>query len=622
MSVVDEVKERIDLTDYVSRHVHLEKSGRYFKGLCPFHTEKTPSFFVFPDDQRWHCFGCNRGGDIFNFVMELDGLDFRTALEELARQAGVALRPQTPQEIQAQSEAERLRALVAAAAEYYHTLLMTSPQAEQARDYLKSRGFNRKTVETFQLGYSMDAWDALRTHLLGQGFSVEEQVKAGMLVERDDGRTYDRFRDRVMIPIHDRRGRPIAFGGRVLKPEDQPKYMNSPQTPLFDKSRVLFGYHQASRGIRESDAAVIVEGYMDVMIPHQAGFTNIVAPMGTALSEAHLKQLQRLTKRFILALDPDSAGIHGTLQGLETARKTLDRDWDAVFDPRGLVGYEGRLKADIRVITLPRGLDPDELVLEDPDRWKALVASSEPVVRFYFHHMLQQGDPNEPKMKSRIVDAMLPLLSDIRDSIEREAYVQEIAQELELDARVLLDRLRAMERAEAVRSQAAVRDARITGSQSRPPTDMEAHVLTVLMQHPEVRTRVDALLEEAELEPIREKDFSNQYRLIWSSWVEMREHPELELEDFLPSDILEVVQGWLTQGLPEMSLAQWERDVMRTILRMRERNLRQILNETRVLLQYVRPDEEEEDGGQYRMTVIKLTNHMWRIQQALAQRPV
>jgi DNA primase len=235
--------------------------------------------------------------------------------------------------------------------------------------------------------------------------------------------------------------------------------------------------------------------------------------------------------------------------------------------------------------------------------------------------MLQQGDPNEPKMKSRIVDAMLPLLSDIKDGIEREAYVQEIAQELELDARVLLDRLRAMERAEAVRSQAAVREARSTGGESRSPRDMEAHVLTVLMQHPEVRARVDALLGEAELEPIREEDFSNQYRLIWSSWVEMLEHPELELEDFLPSDILEVVQGWLAQGLPEMSLAQWERDVMRTILRMRERNLRQILNETRVLLQYVRP-EDEDNGGQYRLTVSKLTNHMWRIQQALAQRPV
>ena len=237
-----------------------------------------------------------------------------------------------------------------------------------------------------------------------------------MSVERDQGGTYDRFRNRVMIPIRDRRGRVIAFGARALADDQQPKYLNSPQSPVFDKGSVLFGYDTASRAIRQADAAIIVEGYMDVMIPHQAGFKNIVAPMGTALSEAHLKQLQRLTDRYILALDPDAAGIHGTLQGLDTARQTLDRDWDAVFDARGLIGYEGRLKADIRVITMPDGLDPDELVLGDPERWERLIDSSQPVVRFYFQHMLSQGDIGEPKFKARVVDEMLPLLKDVPDA--------------------------------------------------------------------------------------------------------------------------------------------------------------------------------------------------------------
>ena len=241
MNVVDEVKERLELADVVGKQVHLEKSGRYLKGLCPFHTEKTPSFYVFPENQRWHCFGCGRGGDIYNFVMEASGFDFRTALEELARQANVPLREQSPQEIKAESEAERLRALLEEAIGYYHTLLMTAPQAEPARAYLRKRGFKRKTLEDFRVGYSLDAWDAGRTYLLGKGYSVEEQIRAGMLVERDGGGTYDRFRDRLMIPIHDRRGRPIAFGARVLQADQQPKYMNSPQTPLFDKSQVLFG---------------------------------------------------------------------------------------------------------------------------------------------------------------------------------------------------------------------------------------------------------------------------------------------------------------------------------------------------------------------------------------------
>jgi DNA primase len=620
MNVVDEVKERLDLPDFVSRHVHLQKSGRYFKGLCPFHTEKTPSFFVFPETQRWHCFGCGSGGDIFNFVMQLEGIDFRTALEDLARQAGVQLRERTPQEIKAEDEAERLRALLAEAVAYYHALLMSGPQAGPARAYLRDRGFKRETVETFQLGYSLDAWDAVRTHLLGKGYSVEEQITAGMLVERDEGGTYDRFRDRLMIPICDRRGRPIAFGGRVLQPDQQPKYMNSPQTPLFDKSSVLFGYHLASRAIRAADAAVIVEGYMDVMIPHQAGYQNVVAPMGTALSENHLKQLQRLTSRYILALDPDTAGIHGTLQGLDTARKTLDRNWDAVFDARGLVGYEGRLNADIRVLTLPDGLDPDELILQDPGRWEQLVEASQPVVRFYFQHMLSQGDPNEPKRKSQIVDEMLPLLKDISDSIEREAYTQEIAVQLGIDPRTLLDRLRAIDRTEAIRSQAKALGP--TQTQTRTPSTLETHVLTILMHYPEIRSGADALLSQMELEPIREQDFTSQYRLIWTSWQMMQEHPELELEDFLPSDMLELVNNWIRQPLPDMSPSQWERDIMRTMVRIRERGLREELSQNQAMLRSAQMAQDLEAIHSINNRIVAISNALRKIQWALAQRPV
>ena len=619
MNTVDEVKERLDIAEVVAKQVRLEKSGRYFKGLCPFHTEKTPSFYVFPDSQRWHCFGCGKGGDIFNFVMEASGFDFRTALEELARQANVPLREQSPQEIKAESEAERLRALLEEVISYFQTLLMTSPQAAHARAYLRERGFIRSTLDTFRLGYSLDEWDATRTYLLGKDYTVEEQIKAGMLVERDGGGTYDRFRDRLMIPIYDRRGRPIAFGARVLQADQQPKYLNSPQTPLFDKGQVLYGYHLASQGIRDADAAVIVEGYMDVMIPHQAGYRNVVAPMGTALSEAHLKQLQRLTHRYILALDPDSAGVHGTLQGLQTARQTLDRDQDAIFDARGLIGYEGRLKADIRIITLPDGLDPDELILQNPQRWEALIAAAQPVVRFFFQHMLAQGDPKEPKMKSRIVDAMLPLLNDIRDSIEREAYAQEIAMQLGLDPRSLMDRLHAMDRAEAVRVQAAVRDMRPT---QHTPSDLEAYVLMILMHYPDLRKRADEGLAELQMRSINEEDFPARYRLIWSSWAEVSEHPELELDDFLPSDMLELTHEWTSHALPEMLPSQWERDVLRTVLRMREKNLREKLRESHQDLGMAKQENDAEAVKGIKQRIKGMSEHLIQIQRALAQRPI
>ncbi len=617
MGAVEEIKDRLDVTEFIGRHVQLEKSGRYFKGLCPFHTEKTPSFFVFPENQRWHCFGCGQGGDVFNFVMALNGLDFRTALEELARQAGVELQPRTPEQAEAESEAERLRAAHEAAADYYHTLLLTAPQAAVARDYLKRRGFTRETIDTFRVGYSLDSWDALRSYLLGKGFSVEEQVTAGMLVQKDNGGTYDRFRDRVMIPICDRRGRVIAFGGRVLSADAQPKYMNSPQTPIFNKSAILFGYHLASKAIRDTDVAVIVEGYMDVMIPYQAGYRNVVAPMGTALTEAHLKQLQRLTRRFLLALDPDAAGVHATLRGLEVARDTLDREWEAVFDPRGLVGYEDRLKADIRVMTLPDGVDPDELILEDPQKWEKLISESQPVVRFYFQQLLEQENPHEPKGKARIVDAILPLLNDIADGIEREAYAREVALRLGLDERTLLDRLRVRERAEAVRRQAAVR------SSGEPPlsADMEAHVLGILMRQPELLAHVDGRLAELGLERVNAQDFSGTYRLIWSAWLEMGEHPELEMQDLLSPDLLEMVIAWVTAPLPEMSRDQWGRDVLRTILRMRERQLRDVKQQLDGLISEAQA-EGDRKGIRYATTIQDLSQQLWLVHQALSERSI
>lgn len=620
MGVVDEVKERLDITEYIGRHIQLQKSGRYFKGLCPFHTEKTPSFFVFPDRQSWHCFGCNKGGDLFTFVMDFEGLDFRSALEELARRAGVELKPLTPEQVEAESEAERLRGLLDAATEYYHTLLLTAPQAAHAREYLKRRGFTRETLDTFRLGYSLESWDALRTFLGGKGYSVTEQVQAGMLVQKEESPggdlrgTYDRFRDRIMIPICDRRGQVIAFGGRVLNPDAQPKYMNSPQTLLFDKSKVLFGYHLASQSIRNADAVVIVEGYMDVMIPYQAGYQNVVAPMGTALTEAHLKQLQRLTQRFILALDPDAAGVHGTLQGLETARATLEREWAPVFDPRGLVGYEGRLKADIRVAVLPEGVDPDELILENPQRWEALLANSQPIVRFYFQQLLKQENPNEPKGKAHIVDAMLPLLGDIANGVEREAYVQEMALRLGLDARALLDRLRARERAQAVRQQAAI----AAPERATRSADMQAHALGILLRYPDLLAQVDAHLQTENLEQVNDEDFSSTYRLVWSAWLEMGEQPDLELVDLLPPDLVELVHQWIALALPEMSPEQLQRDVTRTILRLRERRLREMLMETQNLVAEAQI-EGDLKGTPYVETLLDLSDALRHIQLALAR---
>ncbi|MDF1513393.1 MAG: DNA primase, partial [Anaerolineae bacterium] len=613
----DDIKDKLDITDYIRRRVQLQKAGRNFKGLCPFHTEKTPSFFVFPDNHRWHCFGCGKGGDIFTFAMEIEGIDFHTALEDLANQAGVILRPLSPAQQEQASEADRLRALIQDAASYYHTLLLTAPQADHARTYLHNRSVTAEGIEIFQLGYSMNSWDALRTHLFGKGYSIDELVKSGMLVQREDQRTYDRFRDRVMIPICDRRGKPIAFGGRVLSADAQPKYMNSPQTVLFDKGQILFGYHLASQAIREQDAAIIVEGYMDVIVPYQAGYRNVVAPMGTALTEAHLKQLQRLTQRFILAMDADSAGIHGTIQGLETARNTLDREQDPVFDARGLIGYEGRLKADIRVATIPDGLDPDELVIKDPEAWENVISSSQPIVRYYFQQLMQQGDPSEPKTKARIVDAMLPLLSDISDSVEREAYIQEFAQQLALNARSLADRLHAKERAQAVQKRSTIQDI----SRSRDSSDPQAHILTLIIRNPQIIFSVNERLTQAAMEAISAKDFDGVYQLIWVTWMEIQSQPQLAFDDLLPQDVVQLIQTWQEVTLPDIPHSQLEHHVTLTLLSLRKERIQNLIDQTRSL-RIEAQEAGDLKGTSYAETIMHLSIELNRVQQALAKRSV
>ena len=318
MSVTDEIKDRLDIVDVISGYVPLKKAGRNYKGLCPFHNEKTPSFIVFPDTQGWHCFGaCGIGGDIFTFVMKRENLDFGEALAMLAAKAGVELQPREAAASGNDAKLERLRAIVADAAVYFHYLLNKANKAASPRDYLAQRGLTETTWEAWQLGYALDSWDALRDRLTGKGYKLDEIEETGLIIRREDGTGwYDRFRGRLMIPIRDVQGRTIGFGARILREDPArpaPKYMNSPQGPLFDKGHILFGLDMARKAIHDEDLAILVEGYMDVMMSHQVGVCNVVAGMGTALGETQMRQLKRYTGNITLALDPDAAGDHATL---------------------------------------------------------------------------------------------------------------------------------------------------------------------------------------------------------------------------------------------------------------------------------------------------------------------
>lgn len=471
MTDTQEIKNRLDLVDVVQDYgVQLRKSGRNYAGFCPFHSNtRTPAFYVFPETQTWRCFGaCAEGGDVFSFVMKKNGWDFKETLVDLARRAGVTLEETRPKDAAREAIEERQVALLDAASNYYHQLLLHGPQAEAARRYVAGRALTDDTVAAFRLGFALDSWDAAKTHFTGQGYSEDELMAVGLLTEHEERHTrYDRFRGRLMIPIRDLEGRVVGFGARTLDPDGVPKYLNSPQTALFDKSNLIFGLDMARRHIREAREVVLVEGYLDVMTAWQHGFRNVVAQMGTSLTETQLRLLQKQSKRFVLALDPDAAGAKATLRSLQLARETLDRELDVRFNARGLVQLEGRLKADIRVVTLPEGQDPDKLIRTDPTAWPKLLAEARPVVDYVIQVVAAELEPGDAKGKSVAAAQVLPLIGDIADPIERDHYLKKLSKTLGIDETALRQ---AAERQKKERRPRTT-DSRPATSDRRPPPE-------------------------------------------------------------------------------------------------------------------------------------------------------
>lgn len=535
MSVIEEIKSRLDIVDLVSESVNLRKSGRSYAGFCPFHpNSRTPAFYVFPETQTWRCFGaCAEGGDVISFVMKREGWEFKEALRHLAQKAGVNLEEERPLDKARQATEERLGGLLTAAADYFHQLLLHAPQAEAARSYVNGRELSEETIAHFRLGFALDSWDQCRTHFTAQGYSDDELLSAGLLTENPDkGTRYDRFRNRLMIPIRDSNGRTVGFGARSLDPDGIPKYLNSPQSLLFDKSHLLFGLDGAKRSIREARQAVIVEGYMDVMMAWQAGFRNVVAQMGTALTQEQLALLKRYTKQFILALDADAAGAKATLRSLQVARETLDRELDVRFDARNLVRYEGRLQADIRIVTLPPGNDPDNIIRADPTQWPKLLATSRPVVEYVIGVLTQGVDVNDAKVKTAVATQIIPLIEDIREPVERDHYWQRLAQVLHIDERALRQTRRPAPPARSSPPQpsgapkpapkppelAAASQLRGTFNPLDAVRKRETHFLSQCLHHPAAATAVSQRLRQSGLSPVSAADFSaSEDRALWGN---------------------------------------------------------------------------------------------------------
>lgn len=471
MSVADDIKARLDLVAYVSETVPLKKAGRNYNARCPFHQERTPSFVVFPETQSWRCFGaCAEGGDIFSYAMKQNGWDFMEALEHLAQRAGVELQPRTPEQSQKQAAFERMLGLLEETATFFQDQLAGSVEASGARTYVAGRSLNDETIQEFRLGYAPDGWQVALEHLAGLGYSEDDVVAAGVAIRNDRGRVYDRFRHRLIIPIRDGRGRVIGFGARALRDEDNPKYLNSPQSEVFDKSRTLYGLDTARREIRETETAIIVEGYMDVMQAYQAGFRNVVAQMGTALTEEQLQILRRYADRLILALDADQAGVQATMRGLEVARQSLDDGNAAILGADGSMRRAGHLGIDMRVLEITSGKDPDDLIRENPAEFRRLVQESEPVADYVIRVGTADLDPVQatPHEKEKVARQLLPLLTAAESDLQKEANVQKLAYKLHLPEKRLMEI--------ALESRAAMARRRPTDErlrQHRPTTAMQ-----------------------------------------------------------------------------------------------------------------------------------------------------
>jgi len=539
---VAEIKSRLAVADVVGESVALRKAGAAFKGLCPFHGEKTPSFVVTPARESWKCFGCGKGGDIFTFVMERDGIPFAEALKLLADKAGVTLDDRSRAE---DAQKARLREVLEGAVSFYHAILTSHDLGKAALAYLHSRGFTDETIAAQRLGWAPDSWDACSKALTAKrGATPVELAAVGLTTERDGGRgAYDRFRSRVIFPIRDVNGKITGLGGRLLPVDDQrgdhgPKYLNSAATTLFDKSRTLYLIDKAKPAMRKDGSAILVEGYTDALMAHQSGFTNVVASMGTALTPAQIALLLRYASKILLAYDVDSAGVKaGTFGATELLKLVIE-----------LGGAEsGPSLVDVGVVRLPDNRDPDEVMRDDPDLWRSATAHPVPVVEHLIEMSANAHDLKDLGGRKRAIDEIRPVLRSLRDPVVRDGYIAQAARRIGVDEATMREALRSA--GPAAQGGGAKADGRISAESVRAAdesgdlagiiagiTPPEAELLRLLLLAPGERLRVREALTDEQLT-------SGLARSLWGG---LRAALDAALEQKLPIGDLEALPAIIT----------------------------------------------------------------------------
>jgi DNA primase len=541
LTVIDDIKSRLDITDVVSKYVTLQRSGANSKANCPFHQEKTPSFYVFPDRQSWRCFGaCATGGDVFSFVMRAENLEFKDTLERLAQQAGVEL-PKRQERAEQRSATD-----INEEARVYFQRLLASDRGKSARDYLERRGLSQEAVDKFEMGLSPGDGQSLRNHLEGQGFSPQQMDLAGVTRTMDSGQQRDLFRGRLMFPIRNGQGGLGGFGARALD-DSQPKYLNSPRSPVFDKSRILYALHLAKDSARQQ-GVVIVEGYMDAIAAHEKGFTNVVASMGTAITEHQVAEIRRITGDVTMALDADAAGQQATL-------RSLDSSWRVFQSPvagraRGSTLFQRPEMADLKIAVMPEGQDPDDLIRRSPEDWRELIEHGTPLVEYLLGALARESDPSTPQGKAHIVGVVLPLIQAVPEPFQQDHYFQKLADTLNVTRESLLasiDRPRTARRAaNSAPTQRRPAAPGLTKTQGDP---VEEYCLSLLLRHSEqLGAETDALRPEY-FRRLENREILNQ----WMWFCERGEfQPAKSLSEFVAEELQEALDDLLQREYPPL----------------------------------------------------------------------
>ena len=572
MTVVDDIKARLDILEVVGQRVPLQRSGRSYKGNCPFHQERTPSFNVFPERQSWRCFGaCATGGDVISFVMRAENLEFGEAIRQLARQVGLPM----PDRQGARSDNPAYRINEAACAYFQRTLAST--QGAEARDYMERRGLDRAVTETFQLGLAPYDGESLRSHLLREGFDPAQLLAAGVVREGDDGRQRDLFRGRLMIPIRDADGRLAGFGGRALD-DSQPKYLNSPQGEVFDKSRILYAMDRARDGIRK-EGAVIVEGYMDAIAAHQSGFHNVVASMGTALTEQQVNAIRRLTGRVTMALDQDTAGQQATLRSLESSWRIYHSQ--VARQTSSATVLQRPELPEIRIAAMPAGQDPDDVIRRSPDEWRGLVDNARPLLEFVITAMSTGVDSASPTGKAAIADQVSRLIFAVQDAPQQDHYLRMLAETLEVPLETLrasISHPSAPRRTRAAHNRQptapAVEEATASPFARLDHDRLEEDCLTLLIRFPELSEYAELLTPELFSRPENREIFINY--LDMATRTNDPGQDEKKLAENIPLGIREQIEALRAKSLPVMDLVKRRRAIAENVANLESRHLKQL----------------------------------------------